>query len=291
MAQWVKSLYDDFMKLMILLILTLSSGRIFAGELICNVNIAPAEKTVTRDKIKDFIYPFKVDLSSAKGTNVQFKNVQLIMWGRGDDIHLHVKNLTNEMVVKTSFDMRKRSIKLTMSPHIEISCLQEVSLKNSNVDSVTNILHQKITDETDLVKLDANVNIILTKKIMFFYKTQNPNGKMRPIIYQNGQSKQRDQVDFNDNFCVFQIQLKRDENTVISSGTKFVPISFSKNKNNEKSAAYVYSFVDFSSGKKTQETNRYAPFSLECSLKRGLPFNYKMFKFITGSDFKFTIKK
>ena len=115
------------------------------------------------------------------------------------------------------------------------------------------------------------------------------DGMMRTLFFQEGKIySSPDWLNSKGSRCSLRIQIKDKSSTFVDKGSILVPISFHEIKNNAKFTNYIYSFVDFSTGKAPAMKKGWRPFELSCMSSKNL--NYNQFKRITGNKIKMQLK-
>ena len=259
----------------------------------CSINLIPPGKEISKNKfskyIKQFVYK---SIDGAPGKTSTLDKVSVFIWTKNNKLHLvvQIKNKKSDpLKVQTNYPINIPEVKLKISPNIDIVCLTNQALDTIKDSNTRKMLDKSITDKSDLYQYGADVLFVTNTFLKFIYNQRMANGKMRPILFQKGQLYTiDDKIDKSINWCIFNIEVKLDEDTYIQKNTKLKPASVSKNSNNSSQTVYSYNFVDFSSGKKRYETSRYAPFSFECSLNKDQGFKANVIKDVTGGRIKVT---
>lgn len=259
----------------------------------CSINLIPAGKEISKKEFSKYIKQFSYkSVDGAPGKTSTLGEVSVFIWAKKKKIHLAVQikqEKKDPLKIQSSYPMRTPEVKMKISPNIDIVCLTNQALDSVKDVNSRKMLDKSITDKSDLYQYGADIYFVTNTFLKFIYKQQMANGKMRPIVFQKGRLYTiDDDIDKNHNWCIFNIEVKLDEDTYIQKNTKLKPASVSKNSNNSKQTVYSYNFVDFSSGKKLYETSRYAPFSFECSLNKNQGFKADVIKDVTGGRIKVT---
>jgi len=278
------------MKLFVLTFLFFSSLA-SATEYKCSINLIPKGKEISKSEFSEYIKQFTYKMKEgAPGKTSTLKDVSLFIWAKNKKINLAVQLKQKEgepLKIQTSYPVNITEIKMKISPNIDVACLTHEALSNVKDSNTRKMLDKSIGDKSDLYNYGADIYFVTNTFLKFIYNQRLANDKMRPIVFQKGKLYTLDEnIDKNLNWCIFNIEVKLDEDTYIQKNTKLKPASVSKNSNNSTQTVYSYNFVDFSSGKKLYETSRYAPFSFECSLNKNQGFKSEVIKEVTGGRIK-----
>ncbi len=275
----------------LIVVLFIWGSSAWSTEYKCSINLIPKGKEISKADFNKYIKQFSYKMvDGAPGKTSTLKNVSLFIWAKNKKIHLAVQLKQKEgdpLKIQTGFPLETPEIKLKISPDIDIACLTQQALSSVKDSEQRKMLDKSIGDKSDLYNYGADIYFMTNTFLKFIYNQQLANGKMRPIVFQNGKLYTLDdQIDKNKNWCIFNIEVKLDEDTYLQKNTKLKPASVSKNSNNSTQTVYSYNFVDFSTGKKLYETSRYAPFSFECSLEKEQGFKAETIKEVTGGRIK-----
>jgi hypothetical protein len=262
-----------------------------ATEYKCSINLIPKGKEISKEEFGKYIKQFDYKMvDGAPGKTSTLGDVSLFIWAKNKKIHLaaQIKQKEGEpLKVQTSYPLNFPEIKLKISPNVDIACLTQQALSNVKDSNALKMLDKSINDKSDLYSYGADIFFVTNTFLKFVYNQQLANGKMRPIVFQQGKLfTLDDQIDKDKNWCIFNIEVILDEDTYLQKNTKLKPASVSKNSNNDRQTVYSYNFVDFSTGKKLYETSRYSPFSFECSLQKDQGFKSEVIKEVTGGRIK-----
>jgi len=261
---------------------------VFGTEYFCHIDITPKGTTLNQSNINNYIRKFKYNsVPSAKGKRVRFQKYEVVIFNQGPQTSLIIKFPNSKNEVKTSYDLSQKTIKFISKDKAEIKC---VTKELKKTDAITSAVHKEMLPTSDLSLFGSKVLLKNKATLRFKYKQRLVSGLMRPIIFQNGKLLTADDIrDSVAPWCVFQIQVKLNEDTYMQKYTKMKPLEFSKVSNNDTRTVFNYSFVDFSSGKKSFETSRYALFSFSCNLEKGKTFTPATFHEITGQRFELSL--
>lgn len=262
-----------------------------ATEHKCSINLIPKGKEISKAEFGKYIKQFDYKMvDGAPGKTSTLGDVSLFIWAKNKKIHLAAQIKQKEgdpLKIQTSYPLNIPEIKLKISPNIDIACLTQQALSNVKDADALKMLDKSINDKSDLYNYGADIFFVTNMPLKFVYNQQLANGKMRPIVFQQGKLfTLDDQINKDKNWCIFNIEVKLDEDTYLQKNTKLKPASVSKNSNNDRQTVYSYNFVDFSTGKKLDETSRYSPFSFECSLQKDQGFKSEVIKEVTGGRIK-----
>jgi hypothetical protein len=271
------------MKVLILLLLIpfTAGAKIFN----CELNIASPGQTVKASEVGKFIKKISFDTSSKQGKVINLGGVSIFLWNKNYHIYLKYEEKARNISLTSSYFPNRDSFSLEVKPHYQFNCSSRGGVKKAASSD-------KISPTDSLDKYTTNLWVKTNKELKFVYYQRNVVDKMRPIIFQDGKLYTADSSrDIEGNWCIFNIQVKLDEDTFIDSGTKLRVESFNILSNNPTHNVYAYTFVDIAGGKKRSETSRYAPFSMECKIKKTDVFTLNLFNKITANRLSLYLNK
>jgi hypothetical protein len=275
--------------------LLIFSQAIYALEYRCTLNNAPPGKTIAREDVAKYVRKFEINpKAGAKGKSVDFQEHRVLIWNKNEMTQMVLKNKRTKQEASASFDPRQPSFHLSLSPSGEVKCVDKKLAIADKDKGINSVLNEKLTEGSPLRQFTNRIRFTTQNILKFVYNQKTVNGEMRPIIFQEGKTYTADDDlsrDKKGNFCVFQIQVKLDEDIYMPKGVKLDPLVFQVHSNNSSHDVFSYSFVDFAKGKKSYETYNYALFGLDCNIKKGDELTPALFNSITGSRFNLEIKK
>ena len=249
----------------------------------CEFNLAPPGKTLTPEEIKEFVREIDFDPNQKDGKVINFKNHNIFIWKKGALIHTKYQDTTNNFEFTTDYLSTRDSFSFNVSPNKLFKCFIP-----NKIEKTTNTLDPK----ADLSLQKENLTINIMSELKFLFYQNKANDRMRAIVFQEGMLYSLDsERDRTKDWCIFNIQVKLDEDTYIPKGTKIKVSSFNVLSNNPEQKVYAYDFVDIEKGKKLSETSRYAPFSLECKIAKDHVLSAEYFKKITGNRLSISLGK
>ncbi|MCO4794264.1 MAG: hypothetical protein KC493_11150 [Bacteriovoracaceae bacterium] len=266
-------------------------SKAYSTEYKCSINLIPPNKEISKSQFNKYIKQFSYKMKEgAPGKTSTLKDVSVFIWAKASKIHLAIQRKQKEgkpLKYQTSYRIDTADIKVKITPDIEVSCFTASAISKIKDKSTRKMLDKSISDSSDLYSYGSDVLFTTTTFLKFKYRQQNATGMMRPIVFQKGNLYTLDDnIKKDENWCIFNIEVKLNEDTFLQQNTKFKPHSVSKNSNNNTQTVYSYNFVDFSSGKKSYDTSRYSPFSFECSLGKNQGFKSEVIKEVTGGRIK-----
>ncbi|TDJ03941.1 MAG: hypothetical protein E2O68_09195 [Deltaproteobacteria bacterium] len=251
----------------------------------CELNIARPGQTVKASEARKFVKKINFDTSSKQGKVISLGGVSVYLWNKNYLIYLKYEEKARNLSFTSSYFPARDSFSLEVKPNYSFTCSSRGGVKKA-------VTSDKINPNDSLDKYTQGLWVRTNKELKFVYYQRNVVDRMRPIIFQDGNLYTADsERDVEGNWCIFNIQVKLDENTYISSGTKLRVESFNILSNNPTHNVYAYTFVDIAGGRKRSETSRYAPFSLECKIKKSTIFTLNLFSKITGDRLSLYITK
>ncbi len=272
-------------KNIIILLCFIFSINSYAINYFCHLDTSPKGSVINKSNVKKYIRKFTYkSIPGAKGKRVRFSGFEVIIFNQKMKTSLLVKLPKTKQEIKTSYDLTQQALSFIIKDQAKIKC---VTKSGKDKDTISKHIHKELGSNSDLSQFSSDVIIKNKTTLKFKYAQQLVNGLMRPIIFQDGKLLTADNPRRkNADWCVMQIQLKLNEDTFLQKYTKMKPLDFSIVSNNDQRSVYSYSFVDFSSGKKSFETSRYALFSLSCNLTKGVVLTPAIFNQITGDRFE-----
>lgn len=245
----------------------------------CEFNLAPPGKTITSEEAKDFIKEIEFDTEQKDGKVLNFKNHNIYIWKKENLIQIKYQDSSNNFEFSTNFLPTRDTFSFNVAPNKLFKCTTpKPEKKVAAFDS-----------KGDLASLKENITLNILSDLKFLYYQTKANDRMRAIVFQEGSAYSLDsERDKEKDWCIFNIQVKLDEDTIIHRGTKIKVVGFNLLSNNPQQNVYAYDFVDIAQGKKFSETSRYAPFSLECKIGKERILSAETFKKITGNRLSIT---
>lgn len=266
------------MKLIILMLFLCSIG--FARTYKCEFNTAPPGKTLTSEEVKEFVREIDFDSNQKDGKVLNFKNHNIYIWNKESSIHVKYQDSANNLEFTTDFLSSRDNFSFNVTPNKLFKCsIPKVEKTSKTFDSKGDLAFQKE---------NLTVNVLADLKFLFYQA--GANDRMRAIVFQEGMTYSLDsERDKTKDWCIFNIQVKLDEDTFIPKGTKIKVVGFNVLSNNPEQNVYAYDFVDIAQGKKLSETSRYAPFSLECKIGKERVLSSEYLKNITGNKISISV--
>lgn len=266
------------------------SGEIAPEDhMYCRLDTSPIDddSPIKVQELSQVIRQFRlVNISEHPGVKVEIdskgKKLSATLWNRAGEIVVLLEGGAQDIRLTTSYPDSMKKFQLRLSPNIDLKCMnyEQVMALEEGAErmSVDSTLHA----DSDLHRFGRHVEIEVTQNLRFPFSGQGGAGdKMRFIVFQRGQTLQSmGRIDRNHPWCAFQIEIKRDEDTVIQRRTKFSPVSVSRTE--ARSQVISYNFVDFSTGRRGFDHPRFTPFTLECSIGRDEILTPKLLEEISG---------
>lgn len=246
----------------------------------CEFNTAPPGKTLTPEESKELVREIDFDSNQKDGKVLNFKNHNIYIWKKGNSIHTKYQDTATNFEFTTDYLSTRDSFSFNVTPNKLFKCsIPKTEKVSTPLDAKSDLANQK-------ENLTVNV---LTELKFLFYQSQ-ANDRMRAIVFQEGMTYSLDsERDKTKDWCIFNIQVKLDEDTFIPKGTKIKVVGFNLLSNNSVQNVYAYDFVNVAEGKKISETSRYVPFSLECKIGKERVLSAEYFKKITGNRLSITV--
>ncbi len=258
-----------------LLFLVISSPLTHSKEFSCQLTQTKISQSV--EKGPTFLFNSK---NYQKGNfKINFKETTVLMWKRGDLIHLLLGSSKKKVSIKTSFSLKRTEFSLTLNPSVRLKCN---SRKDSKVEEKV-----KQTNGLTIPSTGDDLIVEIKKDLLFRYYTKDGFELSRSLIFQKGKIYNQTRAPSKkDPWCLFRIEFKLNEDTLVPNKTK-IPVKRAEVfKNNENFTVFSYSFVDFATGKKGMETSRFVPFSIECTIGSKMTFSKKLLDEINQGAFK-----
>ena len=247
----------------------------FSKEFKCNLN----NTKIRPGPDKGLVFLFNSQKYQTGNFKINFKEVTLLMWSRNDLIHLLLGSNKKRVSIKTSFSLNRSQFFLTMNPSVKLQCIARKGVSKSE--------EAKQGNSFTIPSNEGNLIVEIKKDLLFEYYTEDGFELSRSLIFQNGKVFNKTRPPSKkDPWCLFRIEFKLNEDTLVPIGTK-IPVKRAEVfKNNENFTVFSYSFVDFATGKKGMETSRFVPFSIECTVASKMPFSKKLLNKINQGAFK-----
>lgn len=261
------------------MLLSLFVGQVEAKMFKCSFKVAGTAKSFDFDVVKN-----------SQGTGGELEGQAYFLSTINQDISVLVQNSKTSSQTKTNFSVSRKEFSLSSSPGFDLSCTHDpivpVVTKNKTKDAKL-----KLDEDTSLDKFEASLDFVTTEQMKVFYNVDGAekSSRMRSIIFQKGRMYTLDddaRRDLNGNYCILQVKLELDQDTMINKGDRWQTEQYKPLDNNSTHMVYAYSFVDASQGKVTQRFRRYVPFNMACQVKKPLKFDQKMWREITGDRIK-----
>jgi len=266
------------MKLIILMLFFSPLG--FSQTYKCEFNTAPPGKSLTAEEAKEFIREIDFDSNQKDGKVLNFKNHNIFVWKKGSQIHTKYQDTTSNFEFTTDYLSTRDSFSFNVTPNKLFKC----SIAKTEKVSISN------DPNADMALQKENLTVNVNTDLKFLFYQAKANDRMRAIVFQGGMTYSLDsEIEKEKDWCIFNIQVKLDEDTIIPKGSKIKVVGFNVLSNNPTQNVYAYDFVDIEKGKKLSETSRYAPFSLECKLAKDKVLSPEYLKKITGNKISITV--
>jgi len=246
---------------------------------------------------KDYICSFKVSgqiekfnfnvVKNQKGTGGRFSDFTYFMAIKNSLISIKVQDTKTASQVQSEYSISRDLIELSKTPGWDLVCKVDRNIPEVVVTPKPEVL--KLDEETPLEKFKADISFTATSSMKVKYNLLTAKQRMRSIIFQKGRLFTTDddvKRDLNGNWCILQVQLELDQDTMIKEGHNWQTVQYKTLNNSSSHTVYAYSFIDPAQGKVSQRFKRYVPFNLACQIKKGEVFNQKMWRQITGDRIK-----
>jgi hypothetical protein len=259
--------------------LFLIPSKAYSKKFYCQLNLAPPEKDIPLEKAKDFLRFFTFETQMKKGKKINFKDKTLFIWNKKNLIYINLKSAKKRVSVQTSYHFSRQTFSIDLSPYTQLLCVS--NKKGHSLQKTIQREDQKIPSS------GKKVIVKITRPLLFKYYTLDSYEMGRSLIFQKGKVYNKTLPPLkNENWCLFRIELKLNEDTLVPQNTLIPVASAESLQNNKDFKVYSYSFVDFATGKKGMETSRFVAFSLECKIKSAQSFSKKLLQKINNASFE-----
>lgn len=237
-----------------------------------NIQIASADEYLCKIIYKKNDKTFKFLPYSETSKLIELTPLKLIIWVANSKLQIKLTGGEFKKPLSTNYHIDQESIFIKYGDELNLQCLKKVNKKEIAKLPVKN---------NDLIN-DQHKFLIL-RNLSFPYKQLEAIDEMRVLhlqknkVFKNSQSLQP-----KTNWCSLQIQITRDEDTIINEKAELIPVNFDKFSNNSQFDSYSFSFVDFSKGKIKGANSRYRPFMLTCNILKNTKFSLQTFNEIAG---------
>lgn len=229
----------------------------------CELSGKSSPQIVTYDTTKDV------------GKSAKYGDHDLLFLHEGETFKVMARGGALKGPKSKTIKLSEDKLSFDLSPPVKVKCQKIISEKRQ-----AKIQLEKLES---LSVLKEKVSLKILKDLKFRSVQDEENQLMRTLFFQNGNvyinSKDMER---KLNWCSLRVQLKEKKDTLIRPGELFKPLSFQVQENSSYFTTYSYSFVDFAEGKKSGETETYAPFLFNCNLLRGMPYTFENFKSVVG---------
>lgn len=265
-------------KQQLLLILSIIFSAIFlksaqANSYQCLIKVSEKEEKFNFDTTRD-----------KSGTGGSFMGMTYFISVSNSTINLRVQNTKNKTLTKSFYNVDRENFELSQTPGFVLGCYTKKSMPRKKVK--TKVIEKLIlNDEVRLDKFANRISFKAASKIKVIYNVKAAHNRMRAIIFQNAKMYSLDddnKRDVSGSWCIFQLQLDLDQDTMIQEGDSWKTVTYQSFNNSSTHTTYSYSFIDPSKGKISQKFKRYRPFNLVCQIKKGQTFNRKLWREIIG---------
>lgn len=233
---------------------------------------------------EDFLFD---SLKHKNGTGGSFNDFVYFIGMKKNQISVKIQNTTNASQVQSVFSLTREEFEISLTPGWDLSCSLQKTAKPVSVLVKKKAL---VLDElTPLEKFQADISFTAQSSIKVHYNVSTAKQRMRAVVFQKGRVYTTDddvKRDLNGNWCILQVNLELDQDTMIEEGHNWQTVQYNTLNNSSSHTVYAWSFVDPSQGKVTQRFKRYVPFNMACQIKKGVVFNRKMWREITGDRIK-----
>ena len=246
----------------------------YSKDFLCELN----ERKLFRGSSKGHLFLFKPRKYQKGNFKINYKDTTLLMWTKTNLVNILLGSKKKRVSVKTTFSIERLEFSLTLNPSVRLYCKRRKGLHLKEKESTQN--------EIKIPTSGKSLKINIKKPLIFKYYTADGFELTRSLIFQSGKAFNQTRAPSSiEPWCLFRIELKLNEDTLVPKGTK-IPVKRAEIfKNNENFTVYSYSFVDFATGKKGMETSRFIPFSIECTIKAGKEFSKKLLEKINQGAF------
>ena len=269
------SFFKKFFLPLLFLFPIFSSDITQAKTFACQIN----ESKINQNHKSGALFLFNSEAYQTGNFKVNFKEATLLIWRRGDFVHLLLGSSKKKVSVKTSFSLERSQFSLTLNPSVKLKCIARKGTSETNKIEKNNDFNIPSTGD--------NLIVEIKRDLLFRYYTKDGFELSRSLIFQKGKVYNQTRAPSKkDPWCLFRIEFKLNEDTLVPNKTK-IPVKRAEVfKNNENFTVFSYSFVDFATGKKGMETSRFVPFSIECTIGSKMTFSKKLLDEINQGAFK-----
>lgn len=273
----------NYQKLNLLILLfSLCSFGVQAKMYQCTLKVGEQEEKFQFDVVKN-----------QQGTGGSFKEYGYFIGIREKKIQIKIQNTSTAAQVQSDYQVTQDIIELSQTPGWDLLCEVDRTKPKADPVEVAKVQKKKkklvLDDVTPIGEFQANLDFVTTASLKVRYNVTSAKDRMRAIVFQKGRLYTTDddaKRDLSGNYCIFQVQLELDQDTVIPEGHRWQTVQYQALTNSSSHVVYAYSFVDPAKGKVTQSFKRYKPFNMWCQVKKGEVFNLKMWRQITGDRIK-----
>ncbi|MBF0360216.1 MAG: hypothetical protein HQK49_04355 [Oligoflexia bacterium] len=262
---------------------------------LCNINLIQAKQEVAVENIDKFVERFTFEnKGEGSGVKQKFQDIEMFIWNQKKNLYLLVKDLKKKIEVQSIFAENQDNLFIKLSaPDIKVQCMTMSRWEKLEDEQVKALfLLPSLNDNSKLLNYTNNISVVINKDITFKYSgSQGAGGgasaeRMAEVFFQTGRLLPSNvSKDDEHDWCIFQIQRKMDEDTIVPRETRIPVVTVTRVEASKEHYSFNYNFVDFVDAKKGFETFDFVPFVLKCKIKNGVVLTKKYFKEITGNYF------
>jgi hypothetical protein len=262
-------------RILLFIALCLCGPQGFAKTFKCKIKVAAFEQDFLFDSVKH-----------VNGTGGSFNDFVYFIGMRKNNISVKIQNTNTSSQVQSIYSLTRDDFELSLTPGWDLTCGLQKEIAPVVVVKKKVL---KLDELTPLEMFQADISFSAGSSIKVHYNVSTAKQRMRAVVFQKGRLYTTDddvKRDLNGNWCILQVKLELDQDTMIKEGHNWQTVQYNTLNNSSSHTVYAWSFVDPAQGIVTQKFKRYVPFNLACQIKKGVVFNKKMWREITGDRIK-----
>ncbi|MFT6069213.1 MAG: hypothetical protein ACJAT2_000310 [Bacteriovoracaceae bacterium] len=268
--------FQKISRFILFIALCANSGLAFTKTFNCKLKVAGFSEGFLFDSVKH-----------KGGSGGSFNDFVYFLAMKDEKISVKIQNTKNASQVQSIYSLSRDDFELSVTPGWDLSCIKQEEIKA--VEETKPIKKLVLDDLTPLETFQADISFTAQSPIKVRYNVSTAKQRMRAVVFQKGRLYTTDddvKRDLNGNWCILQVNLELDQDTMIEEGHNWQTVQYNTLNNSSSHTVYAWSFVDPAQGKVTQKFKRYVPFNMACQIKKGEVFNRKMWREITGDRVK-----
>lgn len=267
-------------KSLVVIMACLYSNVIFSASYRCAIDYSEPGESYNAEQLAQFVRNFDYELDEKRpGKQIQFKDVQVFVWTRKEQLYLKVK-FEDGKEVTTFYGKDQDRVLMKWASNREITCSLGGTAMSDEADAV---LSTALRADSNLKTVAGELAIEVLQPFTFVFEQRVVNGRMRPAVFVGGKTFSGDKkIKKGTPRCQFFAQLEFDQDTEMEMGSKWIIKSKNHFSNDGVNEVITFDFVG-ASGSVAQKNSMLTPMNIQCTYPKGVAFKVADFKQIVGS--------